>query len=40
MNRKVAVIHTSFASINDLKDLFKEIIPSVEMINNVDYSLM
>lgn len=30
MSKKVAVIHTSFVSVNDLKDLFKEIIPSVK----------
>ena len=40
MNKKVAVIHTSFVSVNDLKDLFKEIIPSVIMINIVDDSLL
>jgi len=40
MSKKVAVIHTSFVSVNDLKDLFKEIIPSVKMINIVDDSLL
>lgn len=40
MNKKVAVIHTSFVSVNDLKDLFKEIIPSVKLINIVDDSLL
>ncbi|MCG8402993.1 MAG: aspartate/glutamate racemase family protein, partial [Firmicutes bacterium] len=38
--KKAAVIHTSFVSVNDLKDLFNEIIPSVKMINIVDDSLL
>lgn len=40
MQKKVAVIHTSFVSVEDLKKLFKEIIPQVEMINIVDDSLL
>lgn len=40
MNKKVVVINTSFVSVNDLKDLFNEIIPSVKMINIVDESLL
>jgi Asp/Glu/hydantoin racemase len=40
MSKKVAVIHTSFVSVNDLKNLFKEIMPSVRMINLVDDSLL
>jgi len=40
MKKKVAVIHTSFVSVEDLKTLFKEIIPEVEMINIVDDSLL
>jgi Asp/Glu/hydantoin racemase len=38
--RKVAVIHTSFVSVDDLKSLFAEIIPEVEMVNIVDDSLL
>ena len=40
MGKKVAVIHTSFVSVDALKDLFKEIIPEVEMINIVDDSML
>ncbi|MBP3041771.1 hypothetical protein J9303_20220 [Bacillaceae bacterium Marseille-Q3522] len=40
MRKKVAVIHTSFVSVNTLKDLFKEILPDVQMINIVDDSLL
>lgn len=40
MSKKVAVIHTSFVSVEDLKKLFKEIMPEVEMINIVDDSLL
>ncbi|MDO8685086.1 MAG: aspartate/glutamate racemase family protein [Clostridiales bacterium] len=40
MKKRVAVIHTSFVSVNDLKNLFKEIVPLVEMINIVDDSLL
>lgn len=38
--KKVAVIHTSFVSVEELKRLFKEIVPEVEMINIVDDSLL
>lgn len=40
MQKKVAVIHTSFVSVNDLKALFQEILPEVEMMNIVDDSLL
>jgi Asp/Glu/hydantoin racemase len=40
MEKKVAVIHTSLVSVSDLKDLFKEIMPSVNMYNIVDDSLL
>jgi Asp/Glu/hydantoin racemase len=40
LRKTVAVIHTSFVSVNDLKDLFKEIIPDVQMINLADDSLL
>ena len=40
MKKRVAVIHTSFVSVDALKELFKEIIPSVKMINIVDDSLL
>ncbi len=40
MAKKVAVIHTSFVSVNELKELFKEIMPQVEMVNIVDDSLL
>lgn len=40
MSKKVAVIHTSFVSVNDLKELFREIMPQVEMVNIVDDSLL
>jgi Asp/Glu/hydantoin racemase len=40
MIKKVAVIHTSFVSVNDLKELFAEIVPSVKMYNIVDDSLL
>ncbi|MCJ7690565.1 MAG: aspartate/glutamate racemase family protein [Clostridiaceae bacterium] len=40
MGKSVAVIHTSFVSVDALKELFKEIIPEVEMINIVDDSLL
>ncbi|MBP1529099.1 MAG: Asp/Glu/hydantoin racemase [Erysipelotrichaceae bacterium] len=37
---KVVLIHTSPVSLNDLKALFKEIIPDVEMVNIIDDSLL
>ena len=40
MIKKAAVIHTSFVSVDALKELFKEIIPEVQMINIVDDSLL
>jgi len=40
MKKKVAIIHTSFVSVEDLKQLFSEIIPEVELINIVDDSLL
>lgn len=38
--KKVAVIHTSFVSVNDLKALFAEIVPEAQIINIVDDSLL
>ena len=40
MRKKVAIIHTSFVSVEDLKNLFNEIIPDVKLINIVDDSLL
>ena len=40
MSKKVAVIHTSLVSIVALKELFKEIMPQVQMVNIVDDSLL
>lgn len=40
MNKRVAVIHTFLYSVEDIKALFKEIIPEVEMINIIDDSLL
>lgn len=40
MSKKIAVIQTSFVSTEDLKNLFKEILPEVKMINIVDDSLL
>lgn len=37
---KIVMIHTSPVSLNDLKDLCKEIIPDVEMVNIIDDSLL
>lgn len=37
---KVVLIHTSPVSLNDLKALFKEIVPEVEMVNIIDDSLL
>lgn len=38
--QKVAVIHTSPVSLNELKALFAELLPEVEMINIIDDSLL
>lgn len=38
--KRVVLIHTSPVSLNDLKDLFHEILPDVEMINIIDDSLL
>jgi Asp/Glu/hydantoin racemase len=38
--RKVVIIHTSFVSVEALNDLFKEIIPEIEVRNIVDDSLL
>ncbi len=38
--KKLAVLHTSFVSIDDLKVLFAEIIPGIEVMNIVDDSLL
>ncbi|MBF7096741.1 aspartate/glutamate racemase family protein [Alkalibacter mobilis] len=40
MKKKVAVIHTFLYSVEDLKKLFREKLPDVEMINIVDDSLL
>jgi Asp/Glu/hydantoin racemase len=40
MQKKVVVIHTSLVTIEDLKRLFKEILPEVTMINIIDDSLL
>lgn len=40
MQRKVAVIHTSPVSLEDLKRLFNKIVPDVKMINIIDDSLL
>ncbi|MHB8277239.1 MAG: aspartate/glutamate racemase family protein [Candidatus Humimicrobiaceae bacterium] len=38
--KKVAVIHTSTVSLEDIKALFKEILPDVKMLNIIDDSLL
>ena len=38
--QKVAVIHTSPVSLNELKALFAELLPEMEMINIIDDSLL
>ena len=40
MAKKVAIIHTSFVSVDDLKGLFQEIVPDAELYNIVDDSLL
>jgi len=40
MKKKVAIIHTFLYSVEDLKKLFAEKLPGVEMINIVDDSLL
>ena len=40
MKKKVAVIHTFLYSVEVLKQLFKEMLPEVEMINIIDDSLL
>lgn len=40
MKKKVVVIHTGFVSVEDLKNLFKELLPEVKMQNIVDDSLL
>lgn len=40
MKKKIAVIHTFLYSVEDLKKLFKEKLPEVEMINIIDDSLL
>jgi Asp/Glu/hydantoin racemase len=39
-SKKVAIIHTSFVSVEDLKKLFSEIIPEANLYNIVDDSLL
>ena len=38
--KKVAIIHTSFVSVEDLKGFFTAILPDVELMNIVDDSLL
>ncbi len=38
--KKMAIIHTSFVSVNDLAGLCKEILPGVTVVNIVDDSLL
>ena len=38
--KKIGIIHTSFVSINDMKDLFAELLPEAELTNIVDDSLL
>jgi len=38
--KKVGVIHTFLYSVEDLKKLFQELVPEVEMINIIDDSLL
>jgi Asp/Glu/hydantoin racemase len=40
MVKKVALIHTGFALVDVLKNLFDEIIPDIEMVNILDDSLL
>lgn len=38
--KKIAIVHTSFVSVEDLKQLFSEIIPEVKLTHIVDDSLL
>ncbi len=38
--KKIGIIHTSFVSVDDLKQLFAEIIPDAQLTNIVDDSLL
>jgi Asp/Glu/hydantoin racemase len=38
--KTVGIIHTSFVSVNDLKQLFAQIVPEVRLLNIVDDSLL
>lgn len=38
--KKVGIIHTSLVSVQDLKDLFAEIVPEAELTNIIDDSLL
>ena len=40
MSKKVAVIHTSTVSLEDLRNLFAKIMPEMEMVNIIDESLL
>lgn len=40
MSTKIGLIHTSFVSVDHLKQLFGEILPSARMVNIVDDSLL
>lgn len=39
MKKKVAVIHTFLYSVEDLKKLYKEKLPEVELVNIIDDSI-
>ena len=38
--KKIVMIHTSPVSLNDLKELVKEKMPDVELVNIIDDSLL
>lgn len=40
VTKKIAIVHTSFVSVEDLKQLFNEIIPEVQLTHIVDDSLL
>jgi Asp/Glu/hydantoin racemase len=40
MTKRIGIIHTSFVSVNDLKQIFGEVLPDVGLVNIVDDSLL
>jgi len=40
MQKKIAIIHTSFVSVNELKALFAKFVPEAQIMNIVDDSLL